>query len=258
MPRVNARTPGASMSEDGRWKPEALLLLLIAALVTPVFSLTDVDLRVSALFYHPGSGPGAWPAGAWPMGQHAPWRWLDHAAPRLAALLALIGLACLVLGWTRAPARRSFWILRGLLILLTLSLGPGLAVNIAGKNVWKRPRPHRTAGLGGSYAYVPPLVPGPHGRSFPSGDASVGFAYGVFYYAARRRRPGAARVALAASIALGLLIGFERIATGAHFVSDVVWGGLVTWAVIMLVDYAIVAIPRREAGLTAGTPPAST
>ena len=240
------------MPEERRWRPEALLLLLIAALVTPLFALTDADLRVSTLFYHPGSGAGAWPAGAWPMGQHAPWRWLDHAAPRLAALLALAGVACLVLGWTRARERRPFWILRGLLILLTLTLGPGLAVNVAGKNFWKRPRPHRTVGLGGRYAYVPPLVPGPHGRSFPSGDASVGFAYGVFYYAARRRRPVAARVALAGSIGLGLLIGIERIATGAHFVSDVVWGGLLTWAAIMLVHYAIVAIPRREASSTRG------
>jgi membrane-associated PAP2 superfamily phosphatase len=191
------------------------------------------------------------------MGQQAPWRWLGHLAPRLAAALAVIGAACLVIGWTRARPRRPFWILRGLLILVALSLGPGLAVNIAGKNFWKRPRPHRTAGLGGQYAYVPPLVPGPHGRSFPSGDASVGFAYGVLYYAARSRRPAAARLALAGSIALGLLIGFERIATGAHFVSDVIWGGLLTWAVIMLVYYAIVAIPRREAGGTGAPRPAS-
>jgi membrane-associated PAP2 superfamily phosphatase len=236
------------MPEAERWKPEALLLLLIAALVTPLFALTRVDLRVSALFYRPGSGPDAWPSGAWPLGQEAPWRWLDHAAPRLAAVLALIGVACLVAGWRSARERRSFWNPRGRLILLVLALGPGLAINIAGKNVWKRPRPHRTAEFGGHYAYVPPLVPGPHGRSFPSGDASIGFAYGVFYYAARRRNPKVARAALAGSIALGLMIGFERIATGAHFVSDVVWAGLLTWAVILLVYYAIIAIPRREAG----------
>jgi membrane-associated PAP2 superfamily phosphatase len=240
------------MSEAGRWKSEALLLLLIAALVTPLFALTDVDLRVSSLFHHPVSGTDAWPSGAWPMGQEAPWRWLDHAAPWLAAALALSGVACLIVGRTGARERRSYWILRGLLILLVLALGPGLAVNVAGKNVWKRPRPHRTAEFGGRYAYVPPLVPGPHGRSFPCGDASVGFAYGVFYYAVRRRYPGAARAALTGSIALGLLIGFERVATGAHFVSDVLWGGLLTWAVIMLVDYAIVAIPRREASPARG------
>jgi lipid A 4'-phosphatase len=235
------------MPEAERWRSEALLLLLIAALVTPVFALSDLDMRVSSFFYHPGSGPEAWPSGAWPIGQEVPWRWLDHVAPGLAAALALIGVAYLVVGWTSARERRSLQVLRGLLILLVLSLGPGLAVNVAGKSVWKRPRPHRTAGLGGHFAYVPPLVPGPHGRSFPSGEASIGFAYGVFYYTARRRRPAAARVALAGSILLGLSIGFERIATGAHFVSDVVWGGLLTWVVILLVYYAIVAFPRREA-----------
>jgi lipid A 4'-phosphatase len=235
------------MRDDRRWIPEALFLLLVAGLATAVFSLTDADTQVSRLCYHPQSAGGAWPAG-----RQAPWSLLDHAAPRLAGALTLIGFGLLVFGWTGARRRRSFWTLRGLLILLTLLLGPGLVVNVAGKNFWRRPRPHRTAGLGGHYAYVPPLVPGPHGRSFPCGDASVGFAYGAFYYATRRRHPAAARAALVGAVGLGLLIGIERVVTGAHFVSDVVWGGLLTWAVLMLVYYALLAIPRRE---SAGSAP---
>jgi len=237
------------MRDERRWIPEALLLLIIAGVAMLLFGLTDVDMRVSRLGYHPQSEDGAWPAG-----REAPWSLLDHAAPRLAGALTLAGFAFLVAGWTGARARRPFWTLRGLLILLTLLLGPGLVVNVAGKNFWRRPRPHRTAGLGGHYAYVPPLLPGPHGRSFPCGDASVGFAYGVFYYSARRRHPTAARAALAGAIGLGLLIGVERVVTGAHFVSDVVWGGVLTWAVLMIVYYAIVAIPRRESAAER-TPP---
>ena len=72
------------MPEAGRWKSETLLLLLIAALVTPLFALTDVDLRVSSLFYHPGSGPDARPSGAWPgaYGEfQAPVPWMMQPGP---------------------------------------------------------------------------------------------------------------------------------------------------------------------------------
>lgn len=223
------------MSADRRWVPELVMLVVTAGLATILVRLSDADMKISALFYRPGAA-----GGSWPVGERLPWRALNQAAPWLAVLLGLLGAALLVIG--RLEPRRSAWSAHGLLILLTLLIGPGVVVNVLAKDHWRRPRPHRTEGLGGRYSYVPPLVTGPHGRSFPCGDASVGFACGALYYAGRRRRPVAARLCLAASIAAGLLIGVARVASGAHFLSDVLWGGFLTWAVLMVVHYTILGI----------------
>lgn len=215
------------------------MLAVAAGLATILVRLTDADMRLSAYYYRPGSV-----GGSWPVGQRLPWSALHRAAPCLALVLGVLGIVLLVIG--RLNQRRSDWRALGLLILLTLLLGPALVVNVVSKDYWRRPRPHRTAGLGGRYEYVPPLVAGPHGRSFPCGDASVGFACGAFYYALRRGRPMAARLCLAGSFAVGLIIGVARVASGAHFLSDVLWAGFLTWAALMLVHYAIVRSPTPQ------------
>ena len=230
------------------------MLVTTAGLATILVRLADADMRLSALFYFPGAT-----GGSWPVGRHLPWSALNRTAPWLAALLGLLGVALLVIG--RLQPRRSAWSAHGLLILLTLLIGPGLLVNVVSKDHWRRPRPHRTEGLGGRYSYVPPLVTGPHGRSFPCGDAAVGFACGALFYALRRRRPVAARLCFAGSIAAGLLIGAARVASGAHFLSDVLWGGFLTWAALMAVHYTIVGNPgtrrtrERRTVNSPGAPP---
>ena len=220
------------MIPDRRWVREVAVLAVAAGFTTLLVRVTDADMRLSSLFYRPGAA-----GGGWPWRESVLCRALDRAAPCLAVALGLLGIAALVIG--RLQPRRSAWSAHGLFILLTLLIGPGLVVNVIAKDHWRRPRPHRTIGLGGRYAYVPPLVTGPHGRSFPCGDASVGFACGASYYVLRRRHPRAARLCFVASIAAGLTIGFARVATGAHFPSAVLWGGFLTWAVLMLLYYGI-------------------
>jgi membrane-associated PAP2 superfamily phosphatase len=222
------------------WIPELAVLALLGAAAVLLFRVSDLDLAVSRLFYRPDA-----PGGPWPEGQRLLVRVIEHGTPWIAALLMAAGLAGLVVGAVR-PRRRVLAI-DGLLVVLVLAIGPGLLVNLAGKDHWRRPRPHRTVGLGGDHQYVPPLAVGPHGRSFPSGHASVGFACGVFYFILRRRRPAAARVFLWGSIAGGLLIGVARVVSGAHFLSDVVWAGLFTWAALMFVVYVVLGDPWREA-----------
>ena len=149
----------------------------------------------------------------------------------------------------------------GLLVVLGLALGPGLVVNVLCKEQVRRPRPHRTATLGGDHRYVPPLAPGPHGKSFPCGDASVGFALGAFGYALRQRRPAAARIAVGTAVLLGFAIGAARVAAGAHFLSDVLWSGFLVWGTLLALDrvlsraaagrVAIARPGRRRAALVA-------
>jgi membrane-associated PAP2 superfamily phosphatase len=214
------------MRADRRSILEVATLIVAAGSATILIRLTDADLRLSAIFYRPGSAEGPWPAT-----HRLACKIFNHAAPCVALGLVVLGVALIAIG--RSTPRRSGWTAHGLLILLTLAIGPGVVVNVLAKDHWRRPRPHRTAGLGGHYAFVPVLVTGPHGRSFPCGDASVGFAGGALYYVLRRRHTIAARLCLVGSIALGLAIGAVRVASGAHFLSDVLWGGFLTWGVLI-------------------------
>ncbi len=202
---------------------QLVLLAFLALVLTPVFWVTDLDLRIAHAFFRPApEGP------AWPLGARAPWTLLYRAVPWLTALLLGGSLAVLV-GARRWPALRP-WRTGAGALLLTLLLGPGLLVNGVFKDHWGRPRPRQVAELGGDRPYAPPLQPhfGAGGRSFPSGHASVGFSLLALWLAWRRRRPRLARAMLALALALGGLTGVARMAAGGHFLSDVLWAGLLT------------------------------
>jgi membrane-associated PAP2 superfamily phosphatase len=196
----------------------------------------SIDLAASRLFYRPGTAGGPWqPA-------EIPWRLLGGVTPVVAVGLALFGVALLLRSvLSRSGEHRS--VRPGLVVLLGLLLGPGLLVNAIGKDHWHRPRPRQTEGLGGDFDYVAPLDVGPAGKSFPCGHASVGFACAAIGMALAARRPRAARRWFAASLLLGTILGLGRVATGAHFVSDVVWAGLFTYAALWVV--ALLVRPER-------------
>jgi len=82
----------------------------------------------------------------------------------------------------------------------------------------------------------------PQGQCFPAGHASTGFALMAFYFAAyRARRHALARAALSIGVLAGLLLGISRIAQGAHFVSHVLWAGLICWLVMLALHLALPA-----------------
>jgi len=211
-------------------------LLSAAAATTLLFRVTDLDLRVSAHFFHPAD-----PGGQWPEADRTIWATLHRLTPWLALALAVTGLAMMVAGRLRAGGRPLA--IQGLLVVLGLALGPGLVVNGLLKDYVRRPRPRETLTLGGDHQYVPLLAKGPHGKSFPCGDASVWFAVGVFGYVLhRRRRPAAAFIAVVATLLLGLAIGLARIAIGAHFLSDVLWAGLLVWGTLLALDRVLARV----------------
>jgi membrane-associated PAP2 superfamily phosphatase len=81
------------------------------------------------------------------------------------------------------------------------------------------------------------------GHCFPAGHASAGFCLMAFYFAARAfdsRRW--AWIGLVGGIGAGLVLGLGRIAQGAHFLSHVLWSGVVCWLVIVALHYLI--LPR--------------
>ncbi|MGH7125190.1 MAG: phosphatase PAP2 family protein, partial [Stellaceae bacterium] len=73
--------------------------------------------------------------------------------------------------------------------------------------------------------------------SFVSGHAAAGFGLVAFSFLTldRRRR----RVLRAGAVAAGSLIGLARMAQGAHFLSDVVFAGLVVWGIAWVLAWAL-------------------
>ncbi|HUK59582.1 MAG TPA: phosphatase PAP2 family protein [Stellaceae bacterium] len=193
--------------------------------------LPAVDLWASGLFYAPGRG---FFLAHWP-----PFELVRRAVPVLAALVALAGLALIVLG-ARRPWHGLDW-RAGAFLVLALALGPGLVVNTIFKDHWGRARPEQIVEFGGAAHFSPPFVPSDQctrNCSFPAGDPSNGFVLVAagFLMAA----PGARRAAMAGAVGLGALIGIVRVAQGGHFLSDVIASGFLVVATTWLLHRWIV------------------
>lgn len=193
-----------------------------------------LDLTAAGWFYDPASR-------VFPVRLEAWAEWFRHGLP----VWILGGLAATVLLWSAGRLiRRPLIPLSGravAFLMLTMALGPGLAVNVVLKDHWGRPRPATVTEFGGPYAYRPPVIPGgpcPKNCSFPSGHASLGFWMAAPAMLAPRRRR---KFTLPAAIGFGALVGIVRMAQGGHFLSDVVYAGLITVGIITILHTALFA-----------------
>jgi membrane-associated PAP2 superfamily phosphatase len=230
---------------------ELAVMIAMASLTTAFFWLSNCDVTLQKMFFDAASNA------AWSAGDAALWDLLYRATPIFTGALALWGLIGIMLGsWF---PRLCAWRLRGLYLILCIALGPGLVVNIIFKDHWGRPRPRQVKEFGGRLDYLPPLAKGVsgQGKSFPCGHCSVGFVLTAFYFLNRRRHLGRALTWLAAAVAAGLFLGAGRMAAGAHFASDVLWAGYLTFGVCWTLYYVVLRIPVRE-GLSKAKPPISS
>lgn len=198
-----------------------LWMALSAALLLIYLAWPGMDLPVSALFYRAE-------AGFWI--DDLPWvQAVHHTVPWVGRLL-LVGSALIWLIARRsrqAPVRQLARPAAALLLCLVLGLG--LLAHGVLKEHWGRARPAQVTQFGGQASYTPPWQPAEQCRrncSFVSGHAGTGFALiALGALAAPRRR----RYWLVIGWSAGLLLGALRIAQGGHFLSDVLFGGLLLW-----------------------------
>jgi lipid A 4'-phosphatase len=128
----------------------------------------------------------------------------------------------------------------GLFLGLLLLLGPGLLVNAVFKNHFGRPRPNETTLFGGNQPFqaVGAWRANGHGKSFPSGHASMGFYWlGLFVYLWNSRRKMAWSFGLL-GLTHGMIMGLVRIGQGRHWPSDVLWSAGFVYLAAWLVVYA--------------------
>jgi lipid A 4'-phosphatase len=217
-----------------------LIALALAALLGIVFGFyPELDLRLAEIFI--GDGKLTFPLRVhpWLMGLRNTAMWIVAAlvAPAVIALVVKLIL----------PRRRLFVPGRAVLFLLaTLALAPGLVVNAVLKESWPRSRPIDVPQLLGSERFVAwwdPRGVCPGNCSFVSGDVSA--AFWTIAPAALAPPPWRA-AAYTAAIAFGSALGVLRMAAGAHFFTDVVFAGLITFMIIWLVHGLIYRWPASR------------
>lgn len=216
--------------------------LLPAALVAGVIVALDtagIDPLVSGWFFDQHAGGFPWRYnGFLEVVMH---HWTKYLVV-LAAVAAFAGYLISFLAVQLKPLRPSF-----LFVALALALAP-LAV-AAMKFFSTRHCPWDITSFGGFVPYVGLLESYPAGiapgRCFPAGHASTGFCLFAFHFLGRAlANPLLTHAGFMLGLIAGLGLGFVRIAQGAHFLSHVLWSGVVCWIVIVVL-YGLIIEPRQ-------------
>ena len=208
-------------------------LATVAGTSAIFFFAPQLDVATSRLFYDPGRG---FVLASWP-----PILFLFRAIPWIAwgmLLLVAVGIFWLLL------FRRPLWRLdRKALIFVAVStvVGPGLFANTLLKDHWGRARPVQTEMFGGAHRFTPAPLPAAEcdrNCGFVSGHAALAFSLIALAFLLPSGRPR--RLGIAAALGFGALVGLGRIAQGAHFLSDVVYAGLLVYGTTFLLHRWIV------------------
>ncbi len=220
----------------------AMIFMPLAALLIPY---ADVDLAVSAAaktachLSQPGGGP-------W-----CPTFAVTTARQFFMFIFGAIAIATVAVTVRTLLAKRRWFgreQARCWFMIAVLIAGPGLVANLVFKDNLGRARPRDVVEFGGTKAFTPPLIPSrecPRNCSFISGESSSMFAA---FFALALLLPQYRIGLLAVGIAAGTLAGAVRIIQGAHFLSDVLFSGVIMAMTVSLLHIAIVGIwrsPRR-------------
>ncbi|KQW31146.1 hypothetical protein ASE36_02360 [Rhizobium sp. Root274] len=204
-----ARAPRGTAAE----KPLLFATLITLTLSAVFVAMPGVDLAVSRLFYVEGLG---FPAGK--IEALKTFRAFGQYFPLALIIALVVGLVLKLI----YPSRPSLFPPRFTLYFSSLFLlGPALTVNGILKPLFDRPRPRNVVDFGGTDAFVHAWGLGGHyfdDRSFVSGEAAVVaclIPLAFFVPVVWRRSVFVLLCVYAALTAL------NRIAFGAHFLSDV-------------------------------------
>lgn len=222
------------------WLPDLMLIISLMGLTIWLCTQTKIDFIVSDWFHRPVASPEE----AWPYSRLLIWKLFNKSDIWMVGLLSCGAVFALLLSQFKSRYKRLR--IYAVFILLSLILGPGIIVNLVFKDHWGRPRPRQVVEYGGEQTYVLPLSKGTGGQSFPSGHASVGFSYVVFWFIWRRRRPARAFWALIGAISLGALFGMARLTIGAHFLSDILWAFYIPFLTSLVLYHFVLRIPQHE------------
>ena len=132
-----------------------------------------------------------------------------------------------------------------LYLLGSFLIGPGVTSNLLLKENWGRPRPNGIQQFAGTADFQPWWRPSgacKRNCSFVSGEASQAFwTIAPATLAPPQMRP----LALGGAVIFGTAVGSLRVVFGRHFVSDIVFAGLITIAIVFAL-YRLLLDPLRR------------
>ena len=191
---------------------------------------TVLDLQAAGLFI--GDAPRLHAVNWW-------WvKLINDYVPAVFRSVVLLALA----GWllTTLSKHGKSWRLPLAFIVAAGTLGPGILVNSGFKDNWQRARPYQVEPFGGTKQFTRATVMTDqcnNNCSFVSGHVACGFFLASLMLIDKRRKLAWA----IAGLSSGLIIGFARMADGAHWLSDVLWASPITllcswlvWALLRL------------------------
>jgi membrane-associated PAP2 superfamily phosphatase len=208
-----------------------LLVILLAVAASWVIRVFDIDQYVASLVYDSANR-------VWPFERAHPWLWFyrNGTLPPMVIGIAGFILAICPLAWAPKSLNANWHETRrkGLFLFLVLLIGPGLLVEGAFKTGWGRPRPLQCREFDGDRDFVPVGQWGATSfpnSSFPSGHAASAFFMMVPAFVIASSRSRLRLTIFAVGIGYGLAMGFTRVIQGGHFVSDVLWAGVIVYLV---------------------------
>ena len=216
-----------------------LATVAVGVLVGVLFAAFPLwDLEIAGLFFDPNSAK-------FPLS-------IDYSANiirRIANWIPFLLLAPAVFVLLRKLAFPSSKMLMAPSVVVFLIgsflLGPGLTSNLLLKENWGRPRPNFVQQFAGSETFQPwwhPSSACKRNCSFVSGEASQAFwTVAPASLAPPQLRP----FALGGAVLFGTAVGAMRMVFGRHFLTDIVFAGVITIAIVMAL-YRLLLEPARR------------
>ena len=237
MPFASAIKSDSSMQPRGKSSADWPVVwpLIGVVLLSLMIRSFAIDQQVSELCYDPVGRN-------WPLETAAPWLWFYRNGTIPPLLIGITGALVFFCGarLLRRVLRRADPVSlngirrKGLFLALLLLIGPGLIVNSSLKMLWGRPRPLQCEQFGGEMTFLPVGEWGTRylpNSSFPSGHAAVAFFLMGLGFVCNPAQLYWQRGLFLGGIAYGLAMGLTRVLQGGHFVSDVLWAGVIDYFV---------------------------
>lgn len=209
-------------------RPPIILPLLIILLLTVIAWLTRIDHFMAGIFFNEADK-------IWFLKHDLIITLIYEATPVPAFIVFGISVIVAITSIWKKTWRK--WTRQAICLIVVMALGPGLVVNSIFKDWYGRPRPKQTVEYEGKMEFCPVWIIGHPGeaKSFPCGHASVGFYFMAGYFCWWRKNRRVARRWMAAGLGAGTLLGLARMASGAHWFSDVVWAA----AFVYFISYGV-------------------
>ncbi|MDF3047832.1 MAG: hypothetical protein K0R73_950 [Candidatus Midichloriaceae bacterium] len=210
---------------------KTILAILVAAFAATFYFDPALDLEVSNSFYKPGEG--------FYMRDNL---WVVFIYKSVKFICVAFVLGALVSVAKTFLSVKSFHpkhYKEVIYVALVCLLGPGLIVHTVLKDNFGRPRPHQIEQFGGNANFQSPLAVSNQCQtncSFPSGHASVGY---MFIALAFLYSGWVAASLSILSFVLGLSIGLVRVIQGGHFLSDILFAGIIVYITAYALNWLI-------------------